>query len=925
MSDIKTLIDYLNPKKTKGASGAKGHYHLIRIDTTFLNEGQNIDSENVTKVIRKTLPEDGSFTDAYNRIDITYPLYVEVDGAELNYYFKRNQNNVITYVTLEDVLLDNTNESHFNVYDDTNFIAVTLENNHYYHNTQHKIYSVVTVLNEVVVASRRTLKYNPNELGGLQNGVYVIDYKDAEGFTNGIIDNIIRPFIDLDSEYGTNKRKVKLELNPQQGELYWYPEIVYNKGSITLYYDYHPRENDGINIPNTGVRKQPAIKLTFYHPEGFLGFMVVTYFAKGVSPLEISEGSKNRKAKCFISYVRIINTLLDNNSQNNKENIDAILTYLYYVPADFYIKEQTLFKQNKDIKTIGEQFIWKTIGLALQSPLINFETDREDIVLRLLKILKYIQRDENGVIVNKNDSILHKLLTKKTANNKSYLWALYDKLDDVNAIQYYEYLYKLWKNSSYINPANPVYTSTSPLTDKEDDPKNETDKPRLIFPYKTNKLLGFYSSNINAKFNDIGNIIVTPDASNIDEVSRLFLGEDAGKAIKLLAEEQWQEEYHPLQPVYLADPGKDTAVQLNRMSPMLLLKANEDTSFWSNVSTATEYAFDIVTTASGIGNLAKFRHLASITKAVNAANKTNRIKRVYHIYKTAVTATAAAVEITAGTVNALLKITGIKDTEFGKALSEYLFWLELLSLSGELTVAIGKGLQKNAKLLTDDTKVLNKYLDEVVIEDGNATRKLSNSKKLKVVDEIQQLAEGGLDYSARLAKQASKSLDRAPNEIKHFEDVFKSEKYEWGGVYNKRTKFKAQHTSELKDEISWPSYILNNIEACIVTHNHPKGTGLSIADLKFFMSNRLVELRAVGPDGSVFSLRNGNIIDGSNIKFIDFENDLETLSRKIKLIEKKYKLSYQFAVGDTNRIDAKVFNEIFALIKDKVTYTHYIN
>ncbi len=31
------------------------------------------------------------------------------------------------------------------------------------------------------------------------------------------------------------------------------------------------------------------------------------------------------------------------------------------------------------------------------------------------------------------------------------------------------------------------------------------------------------------------------------------------------------------------------------------------------------------------------------------------------------------------------------------------------------------------------------------------------------------------------------------------------------------------------------------------------------------------------------------------------------------------------SVGDTKRIDGKVFNEIFDLIKDKVVYSHYVD
>lgn len=84
-------------------------------------------------------------------------------------------------------------------------------------------------------------------------------------------------------------------------------------------------------------------------------------------------------------------------------------------------------------------------------------------------------------------------------------------------------------------------------------------------------------------------------------------------------------------------------------------------------------------------------------------------------------------------------------------------------------------------------------------------------------------------------------------------------------------------------------------------------------------------MRVFTPDGRIFSLKNGNIIDGNTIKFVDYENDLKLLGKRIKQIEDKYELSYKFAVENTNTIDAKVFSEIFDLIKDKVTYIQYIN
>lgn len=210
-----------------------------------------------------------------------------------------------------------------------------------------------------------------------------------------------------------------------------------------------------------------------------------------------------------------------------------------------------------------------------------------------------------------------------------------------------------------------------------------------------------------------------------------------GEFIKQFVEEDWQAEYHPLQPVYLADPYNDKAVQLQKIAPMLLLKANEDKSFWSNIITGTEYGIDALTTLSGIGNVLKFRHLA---RAVQVAQSINKGKKVIWYYKASrvIKGAAGAVEITSGTVNALLKITSIKDEVFGAALSEYLFWLELLTLSGELTLAIKKGLQNSAKKLVhkENIKHLEQGLDNLINEN-----KISKTDKLKALDELDEIAE----------------------------------------------------------------------------------------------------------------------------------------------------------------------------------------
>lgn len=245
-----------------------------------------------------------------------------------------------------------------------------------------------------------------------------------------------------------------------------------------------------------------------------------------------------------------------------------------------------------------------------------------------------------------------------------------------------------------------------------------------------------------------------------------------------------------------------------------------------------------------------------------------------------------------------------------------------------MTIAIRNGLKRSATKLVgneEDFAKLEKQLDEAVVDESGKRRKLNEAEKNAIKKEITGLVKEGGDYSSKLAKRVSKTLDKAREDIKNYEDLFKSKEHEWGGVYNKRTKYKVHHTSNLPDEIIWPNSILKEIEGSIITHNHPNGSGLSIADLKFFLSNRLSEIRAVRPDGSVFSLKNGKILSAENVNFINYENDLTDIFKSIKEIEKDYEMMHKFSVGNTDAADTEMFNKIFDLIKDKVEYTHYVH
>ena len=720
MSNINTLIAYLNPKKHKGSSSGTLEYHFIKIDEDFLNENQDVLSKNITKSIKKKLED--PLSSPYTTINASSVLYVEVKASEISYYFQKEINGVTKYLTLENLLNNQVSNDFFVALDDSNFVKIEEQDELYYHKSQEAIYIRNTQLAEIQIFSKRALYYNPKELGGLTNGSYPLDFKDAKGYTGGFIERILGDLIDEIDSSDTTKRQVLVELNSKEGKLHWYPDkVISNNNEVTLFYDYHPTENDDFEVDP--YKEDFAIKLTFKNVEGFLGFMMVTYFQNGISILDTSQGS-NKYNFCK-KYIDIIFLLLE----RSKNNINEALTYLYYIPSEVFETEVLKYRdpKNKEKTTFGVRYLWKTIGVALEGMLTNYGVNSEDIILKLLHGIKITQKDEEYKVKEKNDEVLKQLLTRKTSSKNSYLLTLYGKLNTSSFVAYSTFIYKLWRNSSFTDPANKVFSKTSPLV-KTKNPNT----PRLILPYKTNKLAGFYSSNMNLEFTETGNIVVTPHESVIADVVKT-LQPDLRELIENFTEEDWQAEYHPLQPVFIADASKDKAIAVQRFSPMLLLKANEDKSFWSNMATAGEYGVDVITTLSGVGNLAKFRHLARIVKTAEALNKSNKFIRTYTIYKT-VKGAAAGAEITSGTVNALLKITNVKERELGKAIGEFLFWLELASLSGEIGVALKKGLQKSAKTIVENTDDLNKYLDGLVKKG-----ELNEAEKLGLIDELKRI------------------------------------------------------------------------------------------------------------------------------------------------------------------------------------------
>ncbi|MGH1518782.1 toxin glutamine deamidase domain-containing protein [Chryseobacterium sp. JK1] len=233
--------------------------------------------------------------------------------------------------------------------------------------------------------------------------------------------------------------------------------------------------------------------------------------------------------------------------------------------------------------------------------------------------------------------------------------------------------------------------------------------------------------------------------------------------------------YHPFYPIYLKDiENQETELKLDSVVPAFMLKANHEKQFWSNVITTAEYAADILTTVSGVGNIGKFRYLVKFAAKAEKLSFVSKAGRAVANVRKAVAATAAVVEITSGTVNTLLKLSGARDAAWSKSLSEYLFWLELLSLSGELSVAIHNGLRKSAKEILeheDDIRNSAKNVDEAkqideLIEDlfnvsekaGGANKKLFAIWKINLKEGRFNCANTAIATDAMLAGRPASAL-----------------------------------------------------------------------------------------------------------------------------------------------------------------------
>lgn len=689
MSNFKEIIDYLKVfRRSEEAAAKETHLTAMVIDKDFIS-GQPPHEDDYIFVKKEDIYQQNSYVSVSEQMESETLYLQEQPDGELYYY------------TQKEVLINNTPTNLFKripfyttdevwiPLDENTLIAKATEaiGNFYYDQANGKI---IEVSLESVYVFPDYFIYHPEALKA-DNGQYEFDYKDHEGNTASAYDR----FFKLSKQLKTDRlhRKVIFQKSIQPCFVSLLPRIKASHSG--KYYLQYVRYEKG--IPFNGFLGESVMTLEFNYFGSLLKFLNATVFY-GLDSTD-AFNSKNREA-FFCDYIDLVDDLIYK-AKNNEA-----LEILYYIPSFFY--------GNLDL-----DFLWNLLDNTLDGSVTNFGLDTEDIVIDILEGLAESYEDK--------DIFLSELIKRQSKSKTSILHQLIYRVDGENFKKMTSLLWKIWKESGFseVDPkTNKIITENSPV----------------FLDYRSDKTIGFHHDNAtinwNAKTNTID--VKVTKGTGVFETNTVDNGRGGSTTETTEIKETFEYSYHPFSPIVIfsADNPHFILKENNengepyQFMPAFVLYANDESAFWENWITAGEYTVDVLTTLSGVGNILKFGRLY---KVLQAGKKLTDSSRVFTKVITGVKGVAGVAEISSGSMNILLKLTGVADTELGREISKYLFWFEMAALSGELSVALYGKMQASAK------KILAK--EEVLIE---SVTNADEAKQVdELLDELRRMADGG--------------------------------------------------------------------------------------------------------------------------------------------------------------------------------------
>ncbi|MBV7269109.1 hypothetical protein [Winogradskyella luteola] len=425
--------------------------------------------------------------------------------------------------------------------------------------------------------------------------------------------------------------------------------------TFSIYKPYDGDSNTGsINRPNVSyLKKNAAIQIQGL---GFGGFLILLQGMEG----RVNEDYLNGAYK-------LVAKLIEKFSKSNTRPSD-------YLPMLASLNEKIL------------QYISKETLLNLWLEFIKIENLTNFYEKILLNLLMGISNKPNF----NADAFLTYLLTSKVDGETLFL-RLYNKMNDWGGPNNFSGLIVrltlIWMDSSFTNTNSQAFKNF--------------DRP-VNLAYKQKKILGFRFDDYNFDFNKKGHIEVEIEPGikiPNNFIGSIFINEILEK----------QEIYHPFFPITLTEldetENEDIKLETEIPLPAFYLKAFDDKGVWENFEKSIWLAVDIITVATGVGNLLKLRHLLNLKTAYTY------LKLAYGV-----------MEVTSGIIAIALNfVDKCEDKEFCNKLRQYLFWFEICTLSADaLTTRI---LRKQARQANDALKAFRK--------------KAKSTKRQKQLDELE--------------------------------------------------------------------------------------------------------------------------------------------------------------------------------------------
>lgn len=511
------------------------------------------------------------------------------------------------------------------------------------------------------------------------------------------------------------------------------PVIKESMGKYYAYYNLYKQDKRKIipfyeNRNHFSNENIQVVKLMFNSLGAFISYFNDTIFSQ-------IENFTIGKRKAFLNqyYEIVVLPLIRNLESKSTFSYYDVLQALYYLPESLFYM-------------LPEGFLWTFFDKAIANDSFTNKpySKEEDIFLKILKVLASTENNAVKLIER-----LSKSINKK--NSQMLLEFFYERIHGNNFIEFADIVNKAWRKTSFVDlslESNPEFASTN--------------GPKLL-PYHSEKLAGFFFSNVSASFEDNPNdkkerfLQLKFDTGKTRKVSEILPDGTPVDINKKIIDQYW---YHPFYPIKIKNTdenNQETAIKLDAIVPAFMLFANSNKQFWSNVIKSGEYALDIVVIALSSGTLSGLATAEVITTLAVARG---------------IGATAA---ITSSVGNIILKLANAENSVLGRKFIEYLFWIEMLSLSGELTVAIRNGLSRAAKKVLDNEELIVKELDKL--------DNIDEATKFGFIDELKRASRQYVDDISvlRIIPDISNTAERRLyNELKeiffkHYGNLLKGE------------------------------------------------------------------------------------------------------------------------------------------------------